>query len=123
MLEPDGKTPNPLKVALFNVVLGYLNDEQVLAKLVGEIGELVVTEEELRANTVPVLSIVGAKDPLREGIDALVGVMANHRAIYIEKADHMTAFNRREYIEALRGFLAEHSGETLAASQPVSKEN
>ncbi len=103
-----GKTPNGFVIKLVDAIMKWLNDIPALAATMRRFADLAVTEEELRKNTVPVLSIVGSVDPLRAGVDKMIGVMANHEAVYIEGGDHMTALDSR-YIQALTAFLAKHS--------------
>lgn len=107
-LEPEGKEPAWFKVALMNLTLGYLNDEAALANVMRGATGLAVTEESLRANTVPVLSLVGSKDPLKQGIDAMTGVLAHHEAVIIDGADHITALGCPEMADSLLAFLAKH---------------
>lgn len=108
LLEPGGGEPNPIKMAVLNGFMAYLNDQKAVARVVAQIEELSVTEDQLRSNQVPVLSIVGAKDPLRTGVDAMVGVMANHEAVFIAGADHISAIRRKEYVDSLKSFFARH---------------
>ena len=72
------------------------------------IGDLTVTEEELRACKVPTLSIAGTKDPLRTGVDRMKDVMANHETVYIEGTDHITTIPSPKFIDTLRNFLNAH---------------
>ena len=72
--------------------------------------ELTVSEDALRANRVPTLAIVGSLDQLKDGVDALDGVMATLQVELIEGADHMTAVMNPEYVgdltEQILRFLA-----------------
>lgn len=112
-LEPGGGEPNFLKMAVVNAVIGALNDKMALAQIMKKFPDNHVEESQLRANKVPTLSVVGTEDPLRTGIDRMIGVMANHEVVFIEGADHGSAlFNPRycrQYIDALLKFLSEHS--------------
>lgn len=89
------------------------NDTVALAALLETLPDLEVTEAELRANRVPVRSIVGTKDTLRLGIDNMEGIMSNHDIVYIKGGDHATTVLRHSFLEAIREFLREHpaSGE------------
>jgi len=108
-LRPGGREPTSVEIAAANAVFRRFNDEAILAKLVRSFPELVVTEEQLRANQVPVLSIVGDQDPLKDGIDAMTGILGNHEVVVIEGADHMNATRRPEFVDGLRAFLEKHS--------------
>jgi pimeloyl-ACP methyl ester carboxylesterase len=103
-----GRKPNRLALGIVNALMTHFNDVKALACVMRAFKQLAVTEEELRANTVPTLSIVGTRDPLREGVDSMLGVMANHRAVFIEGADHLTALRGKRFMAALTGFLAEN---------------
>ena len=108
-LRPSGREPTSVEISAANAVFRRFNDEAILAKVVRSFPQLVVTEEQLRANQVPVLSIVGDGDPLKEGVDAMTGILGNHEVVVIEGADHMTATGRPEFADGLRAFLDKHS--------------
>jgi pimeloyl-ACP methyl ester carboxylesterase len=67
----------------------------------------VVSEEDLRQNQVPTLAIIGAKDPLKEGVDAMEGVMNNLEIVVIEGEGHGAARNPA-YIDGIKKFLEKH---------------
>jgi len=106
-LEPGRKEPAAWKAKLINFLMGTFNDNQAMTCIMKRFPDLSVTEEELRANRVPVLSIVGTKDPLRAGADAMVGVMGNHRAVFVKGGDHFTTIFRKEFLANLHEFLAQ----------------
>lgn len=118
LLTPlDRDAPDPDAAARMDAYLREINDQKALAAVVRSWGELVVTEEALRANTVPTLSIVGENDPLRADVDRMVGVMANHEVVYIPGTNHMNAITD-EFIERLTAFIrdayaAERAAETV----------
>ncbi len=93
---------------LFNYLLTSTNDTLALAKAMRGMANLEVTEEQLRANQVPVLSIVGRDDPLAENAPPMHEVMKNHELVYLEKADHVTALRHKEFIPAIQKFLKAH---------------
>ena len=64
--------------------------------------------EQLRANRVPTLALVGADDPLADDVSAMSELMMNVEVHRIEGADHMTAFGREEFAEQLAAFVAAH---------------
>ncbi len=107
MLDPEGKGPGWLATRLTNWQLNSINDPKALAAVIRSMGELAVTEDELRANTVPTLSVVGTEDPLRAGVDRLTGVMSNHEVKYIEGANHLTALGS-ELLADIKTFLDAH---------------
>ncbi|MBI2422924.1 MAG: alpha/beta hydrolase [Candidatus Hydrogenedentes bacterium] len=105
ILEPGGKEPSALKVAAANAALNKMNDPKIMAKVIRSLQDLAVTEADLRKNTVPVLSVVGSIDPLRNGIDRMVGVMQHHKAVFVEGGDHITTLENKDYVNALKEFL------------------
>jgi pimeloyl-ACP methyl ester carboxylesterase len=75
------------------------------------------TEGQLRANKVPVLSLIGELDPNKPGVDRLNGLMPNLKIVVIPKADHMTTFGDPEFIKNLKAILVEHSSTPRAKKQ------
>jgi pimeloyl-ACP methyl ester carboxylesterase len=80
-----------------------------LAACIRGIKNLEVPEEKLKANQVPVLAIIGEKDPLKAGVDEMESRMSNLKVIVIPGADHMTCFTQPKFINDLKAFLASHS--------------
>jgi pimeloyl-ACP methyl ester carboxylesterase len=68
-----------------------------------------ISEEDLKRCKVPTLGIAGQIDPLKKGIDDLVGELSDLKVIVIPGADHMNAFWRPGFIHALKDFLAKQS--------------
>ncbi len=109
-LEP---TPPPAwKVHLASFFLHILNDNTAMSAVMKNFTDLAVTEEELRNNQAPVLSIVGTRDPLGSGVKPMTEIIAHHEAAYIEGGDHMTTMIKGAYLQHLTAFLARHSPET-----------
>ncbi len=98
-----------IKVAMVSSFFRRINDTEALAAVLRALPELEVTEAELRANTVPVLSVAGSRDTLKKGIDAMTGILACHHVIIIKGGDHNSTLAHRAYIRALREFLRQHS--------------
>lgn len=122
-ISPPGEAPRGRRVRYLNFMLSLTNDTTALAAVFRSLGDLAITEEQLRANTVPVLSVVGTKDPLRRGVDRMTGVMANHKAVYIEGGNHLSTLSDPKFLQAIREFLenpAEYVG--TKESHPESDE-
>ena len=113
LLEPDGE-PSWLKLHLVDALLVRLNDQHAIAGVVAGLPELMVTEEALRANQVPVLSVVGSLDPLKVGIDRMQGVLAHHETVVLPGKDHLTTMRDARFPQALRAFLDQISGAEVA---------
>jgi pimeloyl-ACP methyl ester carboxylesterase len=108
-LTPVGQPKPPeTDLKLRSLMLASLNDTKALAALVRSYRELMVVEDHLKANKVPVLGLVGSLDPLKEGVDLLKGQMSNYTVEVIEGGDHMNAVFYPEFRDKLRGFLAKH---------------
>lgn len=104
----QGREPGLIHRTWVRLVTAHLNDTRALAALVRSVPALGVTEEELRALTVPVCSIVGSRDPLRPGAEALDGVVGDLTQVVVEDADHLSATRREELQSGLLEFLRTH---------------
>lgn len=93
---------------LFNYLLTSTNNTLALAKAMRGMPGLAVSEAQLRANQVPVLSVVGRDDPLAENAGPLHETMTNHELVYIDHTDHVTALRAPEFIPALLKHLEAH---------------
>jgi pimeloyl-ACP methyl ester carboxylesterase len=115
-LTPAGLTPpTPEQLRLNTLLLSAFNDQKALAAVIRGLKSLNVSEDKLKANKIPTLALVGAYDPLREGVEQLKQVMPGLTEVVIENADHMDAFFKPEFVQALKAFLAQHP-ETPAAA-------
>jgi pimeloyl-ACP methyl ester carboxylesterase len=95
---------------------GWLNDGPALAAVVRGIGGLTVERDDISRISVPVCSIVGTRDPMKAGVDAMVGVVPDHTVVYLEGADHLQAPRSAEFAKALLEFLRGH-GDGAALSR------
>src|SRR5262249_20596648 len=82
----------------FNYLLSQTNNTQALAHVMRGMHDMVVTEQQLRANQVPTKTIVGSIDPLAENAPPLHETMANHEIAYLKDADHVTAMRHEDFI-------------------------
>lgn len=98
----------PLGGRIGNFVVNTINDQRALADVMRGFGAFAVTREELAANTVPMLSMVGTKDPLKKGVENMEGWVPRHEFLYLEGGDHLTALRNPLYVETLLAFLAKH---------------
>lgn len=109
-LTPEGRPlPTEEQVAAMSALIAARNDLQALAAVIRGMREAMVTEEELRANRVPALSIIGGIDPLKADADALKDVMANLEVVVIDGADHPGCIASPKFRESMLEFLAKHS--------------
>ncbi len=107
----DGtEKPGLAGTMLMKFVTRYLADGAALAAVVGGIPELTVTEEDLRGIPVPMCSIVGSRDPLRGGVEALEGLVPEITVTVLDGASHMSAPLRPQLLHDLRSFLRWNRG-------------
>ncbi len=107
-LTPPGKAkPSPAVIRQANRLL-VGDNSKVLAAVVRSWKTLGVTKEQLKANKVPVLVLIGANDPLMESVDLIKDDLANVKVVVIDDAGHMTAFSRPQFLRSLRKFLEEN---------------
>lgn len=84
-------------------------DAQALAACFGSLLALEATEDQLRNNTVPILTVAGTMDPLKKGSENMVGRVPRHEALFLEGKDHLTAALDRRFRERMLSFIAQHS--------------
>ena len=112
----DQPKPTKEQIASINQMLMLSNDAQALAACIRGMQRLAVPEEKLEANRVPTLAIIGERDPLKEGVDAMQERMSNLTVSVVDGADHMTCFANPQFIADLKKFLAAHSRTEPAAA-------
>jgi pimeloyl-ACP methyl ester carboxylesterase len=104
-LGGDRRAPGFLHTAWVRVMTRYLNDGRALAAMLRGIRGLTVEREELGGISVPVCSIVGTRDPMKAGVDAMAGLVPDHTVYYVEGADHLQAVRSPELTRRLRECL------------------
>ena len=108
-LTPEGEEePTEEEIAQYERARFAHQDPMALAAVLRSYEDFVVSESDLRQNQVPTIAIIGEKDPLKEGVDAMRGVMNNLEIVVIEGADHGTAVSSPKFRESLVEFLAKH---------------
>ncbi len=118
-LNPPGRPgPTPEQLQQVNQMVMLLNNPKALAAVIRRWEELLVSEEKIRGNTRPVLALIGENDPLKAGVDAMVGIMPNLEVVVLPGADHMSAFGEAMFRDRLLAFLAAHSPSETAATGP-----
>jgi pimeloyl-ACP methyl ester carboxylesterase len=108
-LNPPGKPIDQKQLEETNKRFSAFNDQQALAAVVKSWRGMLVTDEKLKANKVPTLALIGDQDPLKKGVDALEGRLANVQIVVIKDANHMDAMRKDQFIDELKRFLAAHS--------------
>ena len=115
-LTPPGQQPPPQdQMDMMSKMMLATNDPLALAALM-RAPQGQVPEEKIRANRIPVLALIGEKDPLKTGVDRMAGVMPNLRIVVIPGATHMTAASNPQFLNTLKAFLAEHPAPAAASA-------
>lgn len=115
-LEVGGKPPR-WKIQLVDRAMGLVNNMPALGNLIYAFPEFEIPREQLEQNQVPILCIVGTKDPLKENVALLRGVLTNHEVIEIRGTDHLTTVFHPRFIRGLEQFLMRH-GAAVPALPP-----
>lgn len=90
-LEPEGTRFREFRIFSAGMFLSLLRDREVLARCFEALQDLQGTEIQLSENTVPVLSIMGTEDPLRDSLENMIGITRNHHVHWLRGANHLTA--------------------------------
>jgi pimeloyl-ACP methyl ester carboxylesterase len=121
-LTPPGRPKLPAEqVKLINKVFISFNDAKALAAVVRGWKDLAISDAELKASRVPTLALIGADDPLKQGVDLLQGRLPDLKVVVIKGADHITAFTRPEFLANLRSFLADHGDVKAGGAREKSR--
>ncbi|MFQ5699688.1 MAG: alpha/beta fold hydrolase [Myxococcota bacterium] len=107
-LGEDREPPGRLHTLWVKAMTRYLNDGRALAAMIRALRGITLEREELRGIRAPVLSVVGTRDSLAVGVDAMKGEIADHRIVLVEGADPMQAVRSPELLSALQSFLRAH---------------
>jgi len=116
LTPPGTPVPGDDQIKARNQLIMANNDAKALAACIRGMLNLNLTKEQLEKNKVPVLAIIGEKDPLKVGVDNMTGVMGNLKVIIVPKGDHMSTFQSPQFTEAVNAFLSEHSRHPATAS-------
>lgn len=108
-LSPGGKanTSSPMVKFLNRSLVG--ENGKALAAVVRSWHKLGVSKEQLKANKVPALALVGEKDPLKETIDFIKDDMDNLKVVIIDGKNHLSAYASPKFVSNVRKFLGENS--------------
>jgi pimeloyl-ACP methyl ester carboxylesterase len=116
-LTPPGRpVPTDEQLKARNQMIMASNDPKALAACMRGMLNLEITKQQLENNKVPVLSIIGEKDPLKVGVDNMTGVLANLKVVVVANGDHMSTFQSPKFTEAVNEFLSAHARHPATAS-------
>jgi pimeloyl-ACP methyl ester carboxylesterase len=113
---PGRPMPSDDQLKARNQLLMAANDPKALAACIRGMLNLEITKQQLEQNKVPVLAIIGEKDPLKIGVDNMTGVMANLKVVVVANGDHMSTFQSAKFTGAVNEFLSAHSRHPATAS-------
>jgi pimeloyl-ACP methyl ester carboxylesterase len=111
-LTPQNRPkPTEQQIKAINAVFLAANDSKALAAVVRGLAadkNLDLSEEQVKAIKVPMFGVIGADDPIRKGVDELKKRLPELKVVVIDKADHITAYGREQFVNAIKDFLDAH---------------
>jgi pimeloyl-ACP methyl ester carboxylesterase len=108
-LTPEGDPqPTPEQLEIANKEFNSTQDPLALAALIRNFVPS-PTEAQIRSNKIPVLAMIGDKDPGKKDVDRLNGLMPNLKIVVIPNADHGSAPADPLFMKSLNDFLSENS--------------
>jgi pimeloyl-ACP methyl ester carboxylesterase len=116
LTPPGAPQPTEEQMKSRNQMVMLANDPLALAACIRGMLKLQVPREALVNNKVPVLAIVGDRDPLKKGVDNMDGVMSNLKIVIVKGGDHMSTIRSTLFQQSLDDFLAAHSQHATTAS-------
>jgi pimeloyl-ACP methyl ester carboxylesterase len=108
--------PTAAQIETSNRLMLLVNDPKAIAAVMRGMKGLAFPLEKLKANKVPVLALIGEFDPLKAGVDAMRGQVANLSVVVLPDADHMNAFAVPAFTQNLLDFLSKN-GNGMAAGK------
>jgi pimeloyl-ACP methyl ester carboxylesterase len=105
------KPPAPEAIKVLDKLILSVNDGKALAAVArGALTKGVrVSDAQIKEIRVPTLALIGADDPLRDGVEQLKKVLPSTKVVVIDKADHMSTIGHPEFVKGLRQFLEDNS--------------
>jgi pimeloyl-ACP methyl ester carboxylesterase len=104
-LGSERARPTAMHHLWVKVMTRYFNDPHALVGVIRGTPALAVSEDELGRIEIPILSVVGERDPMLAPARAMVGKVRDHRLVIVREADHIEAPMRAEFVEALQVFM------------------
>lgn len=104
------RQPTEEEIKTVNTFLMALNDSKALAALIRAATgkEMFLSDEQVKAIKMPMLALIGSDDPFLADVEQLKKRLPDLPVVQIDKADHITAFTREEFIQAIKKFLDAH---------------
>ena len=117
-LGPNREKPTWTHSLWVRLMTSYFNDKQALIGVIRGLPALAIEEEELRSVKIPLCSIVGSRDPLKVGADALASHVSLTHRVVVKDADHIQTTFRQETIDSLLHFLRQCRSPKTPDKQP-----
>jgi pimeloyl-ACP methyl ester carboxylesterase len=107
LTPPGAPPPTKQQIQQLNAMMLSLgNDPKALAAVARGMRHFSIREEEFKQCRVPMQFIVGTKDPLNVGLQEAKALRPDLRVVLLEGANHMDAFQKPEFLQRVREFLA-----------------
>lgn len=119
-LEPGRKDPSWIKVRVMNAFIRVENDDRALSAVLRGFPQLAVPEAELRRCRVPMLTVIGSKDPFLPAADALHELVPGHSLTVVGGRDHMNTMVSGPFRESLVEFLKQHPDTLPVEAVPLA---
>jgi hypothetical protein len=107
-LTPKGRPkPSAEQIKTIDTLLRSTNDVKALAAVLRGLArkELAISDDQVKGIKVPMTALIGEVDPLRAGVDALKKLRPDLPVVVIDKADHISAFSRPEFVDGVKQIL------------------
>jgi len=101
--------PGLLETLTSRIATAFFIDRQAIAALLDSLSALALTEEELHSLSVPVCLMIGDRDYLRAGAEAMLGQAPDLCCYVIPNTNHVTTIWRRALHRDLLRFLHQHT--------------
>ncbi|MBI1321295.1 MAG: alpha/beta fold hydrolase [Candidatus Hydrogenedens sp.] len=112
-LQPPDEPIGWMEVSAGDALVRMWNDEHALLEMTRAMPQLEPDPAALRRTDVPVLNLIGAKDPLIENVDKLGALVPDHQKVVIEGASHFTLIGSPGTIDTMLEFLEAHRTDAL----------
>lgn len=108
----DRPAPTPEAIKIIDELVFAVNDAKALGAVARAATKEKLSDRPIAEIAAPIVVIIGAEDPLRSGVDQLKKLLPKTAEVVIDKADHMSAFRRQEFVAAIKKFLDENQQAT-----------
>lgn len=109
VIFPAGEPLSQEQAEIIGNALVFGQNQQALSAVISGIKDLEVTEQELKANKVPVLMIYGSREgEAKERIDRVSKVLSEHTSVVIKGGDHFNTFATVKFRNSILDFLKSH---------------